>query len=367
MSWWLPILKKLKEVIQSRLGLTLISIFIALFLAELGVRIYAKHLGVDFLLMRKSMVNPQRFPKELRLANTLLPQLRPNAQGVAKTSDFEVLYQTNSKGLRSAEVAYALTPNKKRVVVLGDSFTFGEGIAEGQRFVDIFAKNFSTWEIVNMALPGHGIEHQLVYLFQEGLKYKPELVILFINEVDTQRWIDPLVQNKKIVFPNQSIFYEYLPQSSPGTHYIQNDLSWNSSWTDYMQFIQMIAYREDLKKLIAIDLQKWGAKALEQKNDGAKVQEEQNAETKERATLVIKSYLELSRKAKFKFMVINIDANIDLAYLKKNLPELDYKDLSNDLSEQAQKRPLRFLYDRHFNPQTHRFIGEKLISLLSLE
>lgn len=367
MSWWQPILKKLKEVIQSKLGLTLVSIFVALLFAELGVRIYAKHLGVDFLLMRKSMVNPQRFPKELRLTNTLLPQLRPNAQGLAKTSDFEVLYQTNSKGLRSAEIAYASTPGKKRVVVLGDSFTFGEGIPEGQRFIDAVVKNFPAWEIVNMALPGHGIEHQLVYLLQEGLKYKPELVILFINEVDTQRWIDPLVQNKKVVFPNQNIFYDYLPQSSPGTHYVQNDLNWDSSWTDYIQLIQMIAYREDLQKLVASDLQKWGAKALEQKNDGAKVQEEQNAETKERATLIIKSYLELSHKAKFKFMVINIDANIDLAYLKKNLPELDYKDLSYDLSEQAKRHPLRFTYDRHFNSQTHFFIGSKLGQLIKFK
>lgn len=312
------------------------------------------------------MINPQRFPKELRQPDTLLPQLRPNAQARAKTSDFEVMYKTNSKGLRSAEITYAPTPQKKRVVVLGDSFTFGEGIAEGRRFIDIWAKEIPSWEIVNMALPGHGIEHQLVYLFQEGLKYKPELVVLFINQVQTQRWIDPLVQNNKVIFPTQNIFFDYLPSSSPGTHYIQDNQEWNSSWTDSIQFIQMIAYREDIKKLIASDLQKWGAKALEQKNDGAKVQEEQNAETKERTTLIIKSYLELSRKAKFDFLIVSIDANVDLSYLKKNIPELNYKDLSNDLSERAKKYPLRFTYDRHFNSETHRFIGEKLASLLAL-
>ena len=353
------------KILKSPLGLIILSMALALLLAEGLIRLYSNHIGIDYLLLRKSMSNPQRFPSELRLPNSPLPQLLPSAQGVAKTSDFEVLYKTNSKGLRSSEIPYELNPTKKRVVVLGDSFTFGEGIAEGERFIDILSKAYPNWEIVNMALPGHGIEHQFIYLLQEGLRYHPELVLLFINKVDTERWIDPLVQNQRVILPDENIFINVVPQNTSGTIYKRNEKPWDFSWTDYSQLFQFFAYRNDLKKLVTLDEKKWRTSSFEKNKDGEKVLEEISPEIKQRATLIFNSYLKLAHQNRFQFITINIDPNTDLSYLKKALPELDYRDLAFKLSERAKSYPLRFIYDRHFNSDTHKFIGLNLQEILA--
>ena len=65
------------------------------------------------------------------------PSLCPNFAGVVSTPDFAVGYRTNSRGLRDREYPLEKPAGKTRILALGDSFTFGHGIAYGERFTDI--------------------------------------------------------------------------------------------------------------------------------------------------------------------------------------------------------------------------------------
>ncbi len=79
-------------------------------------------------------------------------------------------------------------------MVLGDSQTFGTGVSENE----LFSKHIETFinskdvdfpkiiTVINAGMPGTGTYDQLIYLEREGVKYKPDLVVIafYINDYD---------------------------------------------------------------------------------------------------------------------------------------------------------------------------------------
>jgi hypothetical protein len=341
------------------------SCLIALIAGEGLVRSYERFKGVDFHTMRKELLNADRLPHDLWLDRNF-PQLRPNTRVTAKTSEFEVGYSINSKGLRDREYGYQRISGKFRIVALGDSFTFGEGVPYGERFVDIPEDYFSNLEIITLAVPGYGIEHELVYLAQEGLKYSPDCVILFINRADTMRYLSGLFDGTSISLPKERGFADYRTSDSPGTVYLKRgDRSAffeGNALLDYSHLFHFLAGRVEVYRLAAKDRSIWIGKAR-YKDDSSPV-EEPYEEVREKTIRVIEKLTEITGSNGIRFLVVNIDPHYNLSYIRGAFRELDYFDLSDILSIRAHESPLRFVYDRHFNPRTHRFLGGKVIEIL---
>lgn len=125
--------------------------------------------------------------------------LDPNTSVLATTSDFSVIYKTNSKGLRDKEYSYIKPKGKIRILAFGDSYTFGEGIEYGKRFTDIPENYYPNLEIINFGVPGWGIDQELLRFAAEGLKYSPDYVIIFINLLDVNRYSTNILRNDAIV------------------------------------------------------------------------------------------------------------------------------------------------------------------------
>jgi hypothetical protein len=86
---------------------------------------------------------------------------------------------SNSKGVRGTrEYAYEKPPGTTRIVALGDSFTFGEDVEDGQTYAEQLAQNLPGVEVVNLGVHGYGHDQMLLYLEEEGLRYHPDLVLL---------------------------------------------------------------------------------------------------------------------------------------------------------------------------------------------
>src|SRR5262245_36014013 len=60
---------------------------------------------------------------------------RPNASGFFRNSEFTMEVRINSTGQRDREFPLAKPAGTYRVVVLGDSFTFGHGVAADETYV----------------------------------------------------------------------------------------------------------------------------------------------------------------------------------------------------------------------------------------
>jgi len=127
-----------------------------------------------------------------RIANMSMPdtklgyKLIPNVSRNVFTSDFQIIYTTNSLGLREKEIEN--TPRFK-ILFLGDSQTFGEGVPYGSRFSDLIEKEIDNVYSINTGVPGYGIHQMYQYLKCSGLNLKPNLVICAIIPVDLKRAI----------------------------------------------------------------------------------------------------------------------------------------------------------------------------------
>jgi len=101
---------------------------------------------------------------------------RPRA-GFKGTEDGRKL-TINSRGYRGPEHPYEKTPGKKRVVIVGDSISFGEGVDDERTFAALLESRNPNLEVVDLAVGGYGTDQELIMLEREGLRYRPDVVML---------------------------------------------------------------------------------------------------------------------------------------------------------------------------------------------
>jgi hypothetical protein len=94
----------------------------------------------------------------------------------------------NSQGLRGAEATYEKPSGTIRILNLGDSVAMGWGIREedtyGRRLEQLLNDRGSgnpRYEVINAGIPGWNQANALAYLQAEGLKYKPDLIVLDVT------------------------------------------------------------------------------------------------------------------------------------------------------------------------------------------
>ncbi len=146
-------------------------IVFGLILTEIGVRIFASQSGITEL--RWFYINN---------AN-LGYSIKPDYDVVYKSKWREYSIAINSKGLRSTEINYDKLESTYRIIILGDSFTFGVGVGNNDTFSSYLSRLLNTneskhkYEVINAGVSGYGTWEQLEWLKMEGYKYKPDLVV----------------------------------------------------------------------------------------------------------------------------------------------------------------------------------------------
>ena len=114
----------------------------------------------------------------------LLGDLKPNqnrAWTIVDIMPYNVI--TNSQGLR---MSHDLTfpKQKRRVLILGDSYTFGPYLGNHNTFPGLLAKKINDMEIINAGVAGYTIPMELD-LFKKRAKYvNPDFVILQVLDND---------------------------------------------------------------------------------------------------------------------------------------------------------------------------------------
>ena len=112
--------------------------------------------------------------------------LRPALRGVPAVAGKKL--SSNSHGLRGArEYNYDRPAGITRIVVLGDSFTFGEDVDDDETWPHRLEESLPATEVLNLGVHGYGHDQMLLYLKEEGLKYRPDLVIVGFLPDDMER------------------------------------------------------------------------------------------------------------------------------------------------------------------------------------
>jgi hypothetical protein len=88
--------------------------------------------------------------------------------------------RTNARGWRDSDHSVARVPGIRRAVAVGDSFTFGTDVDDGERFTDLLPERIERLEVLNFGVPGYGTDQELRVLETGALAYQPDVVILQI-------------------------------------------------------------------------------------------------------------------------------------------------------------------------------------------
>ena len=111
--------------------------------------------------------------------------LKPNLKDVTFRGK---LVNSNSKGIRGRrEVTYEKPAGVTRIVVLGDSFTFGEEVGDHETFSHHLQTFIPDSEVLNLGIHGYGHDQMLLYLKEEGVRYQPDIVLLGFMPDDMER------------------------------------------------------------------------------------------------------------------------------------------------------------------------------------
>jgi lysophospholipase L1-like esterase len=97
-----------------------------------------------------------------------------------------VAVRVNRLGLRGPEVTRVPARGVRRVLALGDSATFGEGLAESDGLVPQLERELGTrtgerWEVLNAGVQGYNTADELGFLVTRGLALAPEAVVVGFN------------------------------------------------------------------------------------------------------------------------------------------------------------------------------------------
>ena len=114
----------------------------------------------------------------------------------------QIDYRTNSHGFRDRDIELAKPEGVARVAVLGDSYTFGHGVALEdtipRRLEDAIAQLQGSLpvEVLNLGISGYNTELQVDLLRSRGLVFEPDLVLVLYYVNDPDRLLDsPLGRN----------------------------------------------------------------------------------------------------------------------------------------------------------------------------
>jgi hypothetical protein len=115
--------------------------------------------------------------------------MKKNVAGV-RHQDSRGVYITssNSIGARGTrEYPAQPPPGVTRVVVIGDSFAFGQGVSDDETFAAFLEAIDPGLEAINLAVHGYAHDQMLLRLRLDGLGLEPDLVVLGAVNMDVAR------------------------------------------------------------------------------------------------------------------------------------------------------------------------------------
>jgi len=136
------------------------------------------------------------FPKDSKLR--YYNELKSNTDKIEDLSSMgipqTVIHTINSDGLNDRyEYSIPAPPGTFRILSLGDSFTEGAFVSTNQNYSelleDMLNQKFSCpsvtkFEVINLGVEGYDMQYNLERLKRKGLKYKPDVIILWTNDND---------------------------------------------------------------------------------------------------------------------------------------------------------------------------------------
>lgn len=172
----------------------------------------------------------------------------------------------NSAGLRDREYSKEKSSNTYRVLVLGNSCTYGWGVGQEDTYPKVLERklasvsNQNNFEIINGGVIGYSIAQELEYLKKDGLSWNPDLVVIShtfnegkrVNPTSPQELKDKVFFSLRLKnFLRNIAIYHYIVEHNFSHQYVQlsRRITEDPSWIDESAFD---LYVKNLQEIIDI-------------------------------------------------------------------------------------------------------------------
>ena len=128
-------------------------------------------------------------------------------RNILKKMEYLVKISINSLGFRNKEYSAEKNENQTRIILLGDSFTYGFGLDIANTYFKILEKKLNQKyqkkiEVWNLASVSWGTVIHYLIVKNKILKYSPDLVVLMFDDSD---FYDNIIYEEYGVFQNGNI------------------------------------------------------------------------------------------------------------------------------------------------------------------
>ena len=158
-------------------SLFLLSAFVVLLFIEMGMRFVSPSATVF------SVVGTD--PAVFESSDIIPWTLKPNASERFVALDFDTTVSINSFGLRDKERQINKDKNVHRILIVGDSFTYGFGVNNDESYPavierelneKIYDKRFEVWNAGFAS--GYTADTFFVFLREKGMRFNPDLILV---------------------------------------------------------------------------------------------------------------------------------------------------------------------------------------------
>ena len=110
----------------------------------------------------------------------------PNVRMVhERPGRWRFVYTTNEHRFRGKDVAIAGSQEKPNIVVLGDSYSFGAGVNDGEEYSAVLERRLGgSSRVINLGIGGWGLTQEIRRFHDFGVQFKPKVVILQFSSND---------------------------------------------------------------------------------------------------------------------------------------------------------------------------------------
>lgn len=292
--------------------------------------------------------------------------------------------QTNSSGFWDKEFSIQKDPSRCRIAFLGDSFTWGLGVNQRERFTDLLEAKNSQWEAFNFGIPGYGTDQSLISWKKTASAFRPDLVVLTVFNNDyTDNLHMVRYGRQKPYFElgvNDSLILQNVPVTS--TNFWKNGI-FNRIAPSYTQFfkepvqrrsrvLHWLSKNSDLARLAYTGLRKLrivysskNPKEMKLEDQFSELTKLERTEIKLLGTLIEEMNREV-KKSGARFLVV-LSGNSGSVYeeQKKDLIQrgISYADATTESLANlvgGDRKGIYFSYNKHWTPLAHRAVASLL-------
>jgi hypothetical protein len=113
-------------------------------------------------------------------------RMQPNHSFVWLIGRETQTYRSNSQGFRSSS-DFNKSDKRAKFAFVGDSFTFGTGVADDEAFPELVARKSPDRTSWNFGMPGFGVDQVWLSARYQALRLKPDLLVVGLVNADFER------------------------------------------------------------------------------------------------------------------------------------------------------------------------------------